>query len=208
MKLLVLGASGGTGVEVIRHALHRKHDVTAFVRSADRLNSFKQSIAIRTGDLLGVSELSRALERQDAVVSTFGPRLPLQKAESDLLERFATALTTAMSQARVNRISIESTAFLFKDSIVPPTYLVGRLFFGSVVSDAIAMETRIRASSLDWTLVRPPQLTDKPYTGHYRVREGHLPRFGFKITRSDVADFMVRSVEDNSAIRMIYGISN
>ena len=63
-------------------------------------------------------------------------------------------------------------------------------------------------SELDWTIVRPPELTDKLYTGKYRVREGHLPRFGFKISRADVADFMIKVTEDRSSIRKIVGVCN
>jgi len=57
-------------------------------------------------------------------------------------------------------------------------------------------------------MVRPPELTDKPYTGKYRVREGHLPRFGFKISRADVADFMIKVVEGRSSIRKVVGVCN
>jgi hypothetical protein len=62
--------------------------------------------------------------------------------------------------------------------------LRARLLFPGVVADTSAMERIFRDSELDWTMVRPPQLTDKPYTGRYRVREGRLPRFGFKISRA------------------------
>jgi putative NADH-flavin reductase len=96
---------------------------------------------------------------------------------------------------------------LFRDSIVPPTYLLGRLFFPGVVADSSEMERVFLESRLDWTFVRPPQLTDKPYTGHYRVRENHMPWFGFKISRADVADFTVKAVEDRSSIHKIVGVS-
>jgi len=71
-----------------------------------------------------------------------------------------------------------------------------------------AMERVFESSGLDWTMVRSPELTDKPYTGRYRVREGHLPRFGFNISRADVADFMINLVENRSTIRKIIGVSN
>jgi putative NADH-flavin reductase len=70
------------------------------------------------------------------------------------------------------------------------------------------MERIFAESELDWTMVRPPELTDKPYTGKYRVREGHLPRFGFTISRADVADFMIKAVENRSSIGKIVGICN
>ena len=113
-----------------------------------------------------------------------------------------------MSRTGVMRVVVESVAFLFKDSILPPAYLLGRLLFPRVVADASAMERVFGGSELEWTMVRPPELTDKAYTGKYRVREGHLPRFGFKISRADVADFMIKAVENRCAIRKIVGLSN
>jgi len=70
------------------------------------------------------------------------------------------------------------------------------------------MEELFQNSGLEWTIARPPELTDKPYTGKYRVREGHLPRFGFKISRSDVADFMIKAAENRSSLGKIVGISD
>ena len=103
---------------------------------------------------------------------------------------------------------IESVAFLFKNAIFPPAYLLGRLLFPQIVADASAMERVFAESGLDWTIVRPPELTDKPYRGKYRVREGQLPRFGFKISRADVANFMHNVAEDRSSIRKVFGVSN
>jgi putative NADH-flavin reductase len=208
MKLVVLGATGGTGLEIVQRGLEQGHRVTAFVRSPDRLKVFQGRISIKQGDLLSSSELEQAIESQDAVVSTFGPRVPRSKADANLLQHFAVALARAMLHAGVRRLVVESVAFLFRDSIMPPTYLFGRLFFPDVVADSSAMERVLQESTLDWTIIRPPQLTDKPFTGKYRVRESHLPYFGFTISRADVADFMIKTVEDRSLIHKIVGISN
>ena len=70
------------------------------------------------------------------------------------------------------------------------------------------MERVFQESVLNWTMVRPPQLTDKPYTGNYRVREGHLPRFGFNISRADVADCLIKTLDDRTSRRKILGASN
>ncbi len=208
MKLAVLGATGGVGLEIVRQAIERGHSVTAFVRSPERLKPFQDRISVNQGDLLNSSEIKRAIEGHDAVLSGFGPRVPIAKAGANLLRDFAAALTTAMRHAGVRRVVVVSTAFLFKDSIMPPAYLFGRLFFPGIVVDAGAMEQIIAASRLDWTIVRPPQLTDKPYTGKYRVREGHLPRFGFNISRADVADCFIRIVEGRASVGKILGASN
>jgi putative NADH-flavin reductase len=208
MKLVVLGATGSTGLEIVRQSVERDHSVTAFVRSPERLKMFRDRITIKQGDLLNSAELENVIQGHDAVVSGFGPRVPISKADAKLLQQFAVALTRAMRRTAVRRVVVESVAFLFRDSIVPPAYLLGRLFFAGIVADSSAMERVFRESELDWTLVRPPQLSDKPYTGKYRVREGHLPPFGFAISRADVADFMVKASEDRSWIHKIVGVCN
>jgi putative NADH-flavin reductase len=208
MKLLVLGATGGTGLEIISQAIERGHSLTAFVRAPDPLKRFGDRIAVIRGNLLNSSELQRVLKGHDAVLSGFGPRLPISKADATLLQRFAVALTSGMHQAGVRRVVVESTAFLFKDSIIPPTNLFGRLFFPDVTRDAGEMENIFRKSGLDWTMVRPPRLTDQPRTGKYRVLEGHLPRFGFAISRADVADFMIKAGENGVSIGKVVGVSN
>ena len=208
MKIVVLGATGGVGLEIVRQALSRGHSVTAFVRSRERLKPLEESINVMEGDLLSAAELAGVIEGHDAVLSGFGPRVPVAKAEEHHLQRFAEALTGAISQTEVRRAVVVSTAFLFRDSLIPPTYLFGRLFFPVTVADAIKMEEVITKADFDWTLVRPPQLTDKPRTGQYRIDEGHLPKFGFNISRADTADFMLDAMEKGNSVRKIVGISN
>ena len=205
MKLLILGATGGIGLELVRQAIEYHHQVTALVRAPERLKESADRIKVIQGDVLNSAEIERALDGQDAVLSSFGPREPRSKADVD---RFAVALTSAMLRVKIQRVVVVSVAFLFKDSIVPPTYLFGRLFFRDTVIDASGMEDVFRKAELYWTIVRPPQLTDKPRTGNYRVREGHLPRFGFKISRADVAEFMIRAVANGATIGKILGVSN
>ena len=206
MKLVVLGATGGIGLELVKQAIARGHSVTTFVRSPERLESFRDRINLVRGDLLNSAQLAQVLKGHDAVLSSFGPRDP--RANGNLLESFASALTEAMQHTSTRRVIVVSVAFLFKDVIIPPAYLVGRLLFGHHVADATAMEEILTKSGLDWTIVRPPQLTDKPRTGTYRVREGHLPRFGFKISRADVADYMIKTVENHASVGKIIGVSN
>jgi hypothetical protein len=126
---VVLGAPGGTGRELVKQALGRGHDVTVFVRSPALLKDFENRIDIRQGDLLNRASLEQVIQGHDVVLSGFGARVPVCKEDSTLLERFGRALTTAMPHAGVRRVIVESVAFLFKDSIFPPAYLLGRLFF-------------------------------------------------------------------------------
>ena len=208
MKLLVLGATGGTGLEIVLQAIEHGHEVTAFVRNPEPLKTFGKRVAVICGNVLDSGELARAIQGHDAVLSAFGPRYPVAKSDADLLRRFAAGLTSAMRQAGVKRVAVESVAFLFKDSILPPAYLLGRLFFPTIVADAGAMEQIISNSGLDWTIVRPPRLTNQSRTGVYRVREGHLPRLGFTISRADVADFMIGTIEKRMSIGRVVGVCN
>jgi len=206
MNLVVLGATGSTGLEIVRQAIEYGHSVTAFVRSPERLKPFRDRISVKQGDLLDAAELEPVIKGHDAVLSAFGPRVPIAKGDANLLRQFAVALTTAMPRAGVRRVVLESVAFLFKDAIIPPAYLLGRLFFPGVVADASGMEKVLEKSGLDWTIARPPKLTPKPYTGKYRVREGHLPAFGFSISYADVADFMIKAVQNRSLIGKVVGV--
>ncbi len=208
MKLVVMGATGGIGLEVLHQAIGRGHSVTAFVRSPERLKPFGDGITVIQGDLLNSAEVAQAIEGHDAILSAFGPRVPVAKDEAHDLQRFATALASAIRQTTVRRAVVVSTSLLFRDSIIPPTYLVGQLFFPTTIADASKMEEIIASSDFDWTLVRPTRLTDKPRTGKYRIREEHLPNFGFTISRADVADFMLDTIEKVTSLRKVVGITN
>jgi putative NADH-flavin reductase len=119
LKLVVLGATGATGLEVVRQASARGHSVTAFVRSPDRLEALKSQITTQEGDLLDSLQLAQVIEGHDAVISAFGPRVPVSKADSHLLHQFATALTTAMEQTAVRRVVVESVAFFVQGLYYP-----------------------------------------------------------------------------------------
>lgn len=207
MRLLLLGATGGIGVELTRQAIERGHTITAFVRKAEPLKPFAGQIAVATGNLLDAVELARVMRDQDAVLSAFGPRVPIAPGDAHLLRDFASSLTKAMQNGNVCRGIVISTAFLFKDAMLPPVHFLGRLLFPGVVKDATDMESILSSSKLDILIVRPPQLKDRPRTGKYRVREGHLPRLGLSISRADVADFMIRTAESGGFRNSVIGVS-
>jgi putative NADH-flavin reductase len=144
--------TGSTGLEIVRQAMEQGHSVTAFVRSPERLRRFRDRISVKQRNLLDAAELGPVIKGHDAVLSAFGPRVPVAKADANLLRQFAIALTSAMLRTGVRRVVVESEAFLFKDAIIPPAYLLGRLFFPGVVADASAMEKVLEKSGLDWTI--------------------------------------------------------
>lgn len=206
--ILVLGATGGTGLEVVQQAISRQWKVRALVRSPNRLASLERDIEIQRGDLTSQTDLATALQGIDAVVSAFGPRNPVPHHEEDLLSRFSAALISAMGKTQVRRVVLESTSFLFKDAVLPPAHLVGRMFFADRVRDSIAMEDSFRRSSTDWTFIRPTRLTDGPKTANYRKAVGRLPHFAFSISRADVADAMLTALFDPSTLRVPIGVTS
>src|SRR5260370_37076118 len=117
MKFVVLGATGGTGIEIVRQAIDQGHSVTAFVRSPERLKPFGNRITVKQGDLLNSAELAKAISGHDAILSGFGPRVPIAKDDASLLRNFATALHTAQHDATVPLAVIATQASLLYTSI-------------------------------------------------------------------------------------------
>jgi putative NADH-flavin reductase len=196
-NVLVLGATGGTGQQVVARALQRGHSVTALVRHPERLTVTSDRLRVLTGSVPDDPDvLAAAVHGQDAVVSTLGVGGSLKSR--GLIARSAPAIVRAMEQAGVRRL-IFTSAFGVGDTIrdVPPVprFLI-RLLLRDVYRDKAAGEEHIRRSALDWTLVYPSTLANGPATGHYRVGQ-RLTLHGVpKISRADVADFLVTQIED------------
>jgi putative NADH-flavin reductase len=203
MKLLLLGATGGTGLQVIQQALARRHQVTAFVRNPAALSPMAGAIEVVSGDLMAPSQLARVLLGQDAVICTFTPTAGTRQSWA----QFASALTQAMTGAHVRRLIVTSVGFLFRRSLFPPAFLIGSLFFRDIVSGAAAMERVIVRSALDWALVRPPRLTDGPRAPRYRVSYGSLPWWGLTLSRSDLAEYLLAAAGDAATIHQTVGIA-
>jgi putative NADH-flavin reductase len=211
MKLTVLGATGGIGKQLVSHALADGHRVTAVVRDPARLPVRHERLTVVRGDALDPASLTAALDGSDAVVSGMGQagrHDPLKPASTS-----ARAAITAMADTGVRRILVTSAAPLNRagtgDSL--PTRLVASPLLWAILRevylDLEAMEGALRASGLDYTLVRPPKLTDKPGTGHYRHAIEASPG-GFSIARADVARAMVDFVTDPATFGHAVGVSS
>jgi putative NADH-flavin reductase len=201
MRLFILGATGGIGRQLVDQALAQGHRVTAFVRSPEGIGRADERLTIVGGDPLDAEQLRRAIPDHDVALSAIGPR---GRTEHAVHRDLARSLVPAMESAAARRLAVVSSAFLFSDAAVPA--LVGRLFFHDVVKDAAEMERMIVASSLEWTIVRPPRLTDGSRTGHYRIKDSHLPGGGFRVSRADVAHFMLGEVQANRHLRKVVGV--
>ena len=200
MKLFVIGATGRTGREIVQQALARGHQVTAFVRSPERITLKNARLTVRTGNVMDENQLLDAIQNHDAVISTLGPREVFKP--SSMLHDSALATTRAMNRSRVKRLVILSAAAHFPG--IPNR--IASFIMRNHMRDSLAMEEIVQASGLDWTIARPPRLTQDDYLT-YRSREGAAPKMGFTLARQAVAAFMVDAIEQKKHFHKIVGIA-
>jgi putative NADH-flavin reductase len=202
MNVLVFGASGKTGREVVRQALARGFNVSAFVRDTARLPLAHANLRLVKGEITDPRAVARAMEEQTCVISTLGVGLPLRH-DPIVIEGVRT-IARASEHASVERLlymsfigvreSRDAAGFLLKQ-------LAGTVLRHEV-ADHEAKEAAVAESFVDWTIVRPPKLTNGRLTASYRVGEDIEARSPLPMmSRADVADFMLRQLSDQSFIR-------
>jgi len=204
-KLLVIGASRGIGLETVKAALRAGHSVRALARSAASVPIQNAGLDKVSGDALDSDTIRNALEDVDVIVQTLGvdfsPRAIFE--HTTLFSKSTRILVDAMKAAGVKRL-IAVTGLGAGDSRGHGGLLYDAVLFPlllkRVYDDKDVQEWIIRSSELDWTIVRPGLLTDMPATGRYRILTASKDwRFGV-ISRADVADFLVRQVDDRALI--------
>jgi len=200
MKLFVIGATGQTGREIVQQALARGHQVTAFVRSPEGITSRNGRLTVRKGNAMDESQLFDAMQNHDGVLSTLGPREVFKP--SSMLRDSALATTLAMNRSDVKRLVVLSAAAHFPGIL----NRIASFIMRNHMRDSLAMEEIVQASGLDWTIARPPRLTQEEYTT-YRSREGAAPKMGFTLARKAVAAFMLDAIEQEKHFHKIVGIA-
>ena len=198
MKLFVIGATGRTGEEIVQQALARGHHVTAFVRSPEAVTLRHERLGVLQGNVTDEEQLSEAMQNHDAVMSALGPREVFKP--SSLLHDSALVTTRAMQRSAVRRLVILSAAAHFPGV---PNRIVS-IILRNHMRDSLAMEKVVQDSGLDWTIARPPRLTQEQYAT-YRSREGAAPTRGFSISRKAVAAFMLDAIEEKQHFQKIVG---
>ncbi|MBB5715196.1 NAD(P)-dependent oxidoreductase [Sphingomonas aerophila] len=197
-KILVLGASGGTGRLIVADALSRGHQVTALVRSPDKVDL--KGARIVTGDARDEASLRQALAGQNAVVSALGtPASPFREVTT--LSTATRALIAAMKAESVSRL-VAITGIGAGNSAGHGGFLFDRLVFplllARVYADKNRQEALVRNSGLDWVLVRPAVLNNKRGRRSVRAIEDLSGFHGGTIAREDVARFVVDQVADDT----------
>ncbi|GAB3458361.1 SDR family oxidoreductase [Streptomonospora sediminis] len=196
MNLTLMGATGGLGRAFAQRACEAGHRVTALVRDPARMDYEHPNLTTARADVTDAGALAPLLAGRDAVVSALGHR---GSGPATICATAARSTTAAMAEAGVARLVVVSAAGMFTDGDGPITRMVAKPILQRVLrenfADMHAMEATVRASGLDWTIVRPPQLLDKPYTGRYRTAVGTNVRGGIRIGRADTAACMLDCVE-------------
>jgi putative NADH-flavin reductase len=220
MKLTIFAATGGIGRQLLEQADDAGHEVTAVVRNPKKVS---RDVPLVRADLASAdpATLESAVNGADAVVSALGAA---SASDVGVAWQGTQAIVRAMQATGVRRIIVVSAAPI---STVPspgrpkpPRHDPGdgffmRHLFGPLIkavlrrhyADLARMEDVLRNSGLDWTVVRPPRLTDKALTGTYRTAYGQNLRRGVLISRADVAHLMLRVLEQPQTIRQAIGIA-
>jgi putative NADH-flavin reductase len=207
MKLAIVAATGGVGRHVLDQAIAAGHQVTAIARNPDGLPGRTVRVDLAAPDPVA---LRSAVAGSDAVISGLGPR---GTAEFGIVSAGTRAITEAMRATNVRRLVVVSVAGIstiptpnrpnprrrdpgvgfFTRTILSP---IARSRLGEHYADVALMEDDLRASGLDWTSVQLPLLTNKPLTERYRIAYEQSVRSGWRISRADVAHFILKILSD------------
>jgi putative NADH-flavin reductase len=222
MKLTIFAATGGIGRQLVAQAIAAGHDVTAVVRDPKKLSTTAARAVVADLTAPAQTTLELAVGSADAVLSGLGPR---SKAEDGIASRGTRAIVQAMQATGSGRLVVVSAALVGSAPSPgrpqPPKHDPGDGFFmrhllspmatamqRKHIADLAVMEDAVRDSGLDWTIVRPPQLSDKPLTGTYRIAHGHNLRRGLHISRANVAHLMLHTIEQPESIGQVIGIAD
>ena len=225
MKLTIIAATGGVGRQLLGQALEAGHDVTAVARNPAKLPRVlaDQAARIVAADLAAPDPhvLGSAVAGADAVLSALGPH---NNSDAGIAAPGTRAIITAMTAAGVRRIVAISASPVGTQASPgrpdPPRHdpgdgffmrhvgvRIAKTLFGKVYEDLALMEDVLRDSGLDWTVLRPPQLTSKPLTGRYRTAVGRNVRGGRSVPRADVAHYMLSVLDRPETVGQIIGIA-
>ncbi|WP_426059259.1 NAD(P)-dependent oxidoreductase [Hymenobacter sp. B1770] len=208
MNLLIFRATGGTGRQLVEQALDQGHTVTAFARSPRKLDLQHARLRVFPGDVLNAASVQAAMAGQEAVLSALGApaghKVPVRSEGTR-------HILAGMQHAGVRRLVCLTTLGMGDSQAALPfsyKYLIVPLFLRSAFADSELQEALIRQSPVEWTIARPGTLTNGPRTGTYRhgfpATEKNLK---IKISRADVADFMLQQLHDATYLRRAASLS-
>jgi putative NADH-flavin reductase len=207
MRLTIFGATGKTGIELVNQALEQGHAVTAFVRDPARLAIEDERLTVMVGDIFDPASVAQAVKGQDAVICALGVGSDLKK--TTVRTDGTVNIINGMKLNNVDRLIVVS-AMGVGDSW-DTLSLFNKFFFATLLKssreDHEAQESAVRDSGVDWTIIRPSGLTESARSGVYGVGE-NIPAVSSKIARADVADLILKELEQNQFIGKAITITN
>jgi putative NADH-flavin reductase len=199
MKIIVFGASGKTGKEIVSQAAAQGISTTAFVRDPQSMGQH-QNVKVMPGDVLDARAVAEAIPGHQAVISALGART---LGKSELLAHALPNILAGMRENYIARLIVLGAAGVYPGACKYQNALTSMAFWTirhtilrNPFKDQAAQERLLARSDADYTIVRPPRLTDGPYTGRYRVLPDALPSGSRRISRADVAHFMLQQLTD------------
>ncbi|VWD40372.1 NmrA family protein [Burkholderia contaminans] len=208
----LFGATGPTGRHIIEEALKQGYTLSVYTRDAKKLASFAGRIEIVVGDLQDQSAIAKCVQGADAVISALGPNGLKVQGDKPVMHGLSNIIV-AMQRAGVRRLIQISTAAYRdpKDSFAFKPHAFALLF--KVIArkgyeDIKATGELVANSNLDWTLVRIPNLKDGPADGSVDVGWYGTTKLGMKLSRGNLAKFLVDQVTDRKFVRAAPGIAN
>ena len=205
MKIAIFGASGGTGLLLTSRCLAAGHQVTALLRSPNTF-PLRDKVNVVYGNAFDMQPVRDTVEGADVVLSALGARSLKREA---VLERAVPLIVTAMQQTGVRRIIALGSAGALPDSLDKQPawrrWIAQKIIYKTLlkwpIASQISQYATLSTCNLDWTMVMPPMLNNAPARGTYRIDGEALPRNGSRISRADVADFMIQQIDNPQWIR-------
>lgn len=197
MKLVIFGATGGTGVQLLQQGLAAGHTITAVARKAEAVTIQHERLRVIQGDVMNADSVAAAIAEQEVVLSAIGAR---NLDPTTIFSVGTENMLNGMKAHGVRRMMVISAAPLEIGKNIPlwqkiAIRLVLRRLLKNAYEDAQRMETHLQASDVDWTIIRAPRLTDGKATGHYKVAyDAHLSQVG--ISRADLAEYMLKDLDN------------
>ncbi len=210
MKLLIIGATGGTGRELVKQALELGHKITILVRNSEKVLTSHPSLQVINGNVLNLKEVEQAVSGQDAVISSLGHKRFFIK--TNILSEGTKNIIASMEKQNVKRFICITTLGIndsrFRLGLYYTLFTIPIILF-FYFRDKSKQEKLIMNSKLDWTIVRPGQLTNSKLTGEYQVGNNVGNYFMTKtISRANVAHFILSQLCDKTFFHKKVGIVN
>ena len=210
-NLLIIGANGGIGRQAVDQALSAGHQVTALVRNPAKLPLTHPNLKIVQADVTRPLSLSNLFAGHDVIISAIGVSGGFSDPPTSLYSQGALNILREMKQSGLRRAFFISASAVETNPLLPffvrlaSKYIIQKLL-SNMYADLRLMEKLVKESDVDWTIVRPPRLTDSKLTGNYRIAVNRFLKNGMKISRADTAHFMLSHIQSGDMFRSVVEI--